>query len=216
VSVRCGCGREYDATLFAFGRTLECTCGRRVGPASRLGAPETDGPPRFAADAMLGRLARWLRLLGLDTRFEAHVADADLVRVALQEGRWILTRDRALLDEWRVAGACLVAAERPRAQLAEVVRRFGLLPYLQPFTRCAVCNTPLETLAPEAARGRVPERVRAAGGPLRVCPACRRVYWRGSHVTRMQRVIAELTREAGADPAGPAAGGAGAAGGDPS
>lgn len=214
MSVLCGCGREYDVTLFAFGRTLACTCGRRVGPASRLGPPEGAGPPRFAADAMLGRLARWLRLLGLDTHFEAHVADADLVRLALQQGRWLLTRDRGLLAEWRVAGAYRVRAERPRAQLGEVVSHFELVPHLRPLTRCALCNAALEALPPEEARGRVPERVRAGGGPLRLCPVCGRGYWRGSHVARMQRVIAELVREveAGPRPPPPDDAGGGAAG----
>ncbi|MDX1648274.1 MAG: Mut7-C RNAse domain-containing protein [Myxococcota bacterium] len=198
MSVRCPCGREYDATLFAFGRTLRCACGRRVGTAARLAPPPDDpGPPRFAADAMLGRLARWLRLLGLDTFYEAHVTDADLVRRALLEGRWILTRDRRLPDEWRVAGVHLVEAERPRAQLVEVARRFALVPWLRPFTRCAVCNAALAPLAPGDAEGRVPERIRARGGPLRACPDCDRAYWPGSHVARMQRVIASLAREAG-------------------
>jgi uncharacterized protein with PIN domain len=130
------------------------------------------------------------------------VADADLVRRALLEGRWILTRDRRLPEEWRVAGVHLVAAERPRAQLVEVARRFDLLPWLDPFTRCAVCNAPLAPLDPEAARGRVPARILARGDPLRACPACGRAYWPGSHVTRMRRVLDELAREV-ASPASP-------------
>jgi uncharacterized protein with PIN domain len=152
---------------------------------------------------MLGRLARWLRLLGLDTCYEAHVADADLVRRALLEERWILTRDRRLPDEWRVAGVHLVQAERPRAQLVEVVRAFGLLPHLAPFTRCAVCNAPLVALAPEAAAGRVPPRILARGVPLRACPECGRAYWPGSHVARIRHLVDELAREvrAGAGPA---------------
>lgn len=197
MSVRCPCGREYDATLFAFGRTLHCACGRRVGAEARLGPPaEGRGPPRFAADAMLGRLARWLRILGLDTFYEAHVADEDLVRTALLEGRWILTRDRLLPREWRVAGVALIRAERPRAQLVEVARRFELVPWLRPFTRCPVCNAPLEPLAAEAAVSRVPSRILARGTPLRACPACGRAYWPGSHVRRMQRAIERLAEEA--------------------
>jgi hypothetical protein len=71
-----GCGRSHDDALFAFGDTISCIFGRRVGAESRAIDPGSDGPPRFAVDVMLGRHARWLRVLGLDATWTAELADA--------------------------------------------------------------------------------------------------------------------------------------------
>jgi uncharacterized protein with PIN domain len=182
-------------TLFAFGRTLHCTCGARVGLAHRVAARPAR-PRRFAADAMLGSLARWLRMLGFDTWWEAHVPDEALVRRALREGRTILTRDRRLPEEWRVEDVHHVEAEGGMAQLREVVARFDLLPEVRLFTRCSRCNEPLEVAPPAAAAGRVPARILASGGEIRRCPSCGRVYWEGSHTDRMRRVVDALHEDA--------------------
>jgi uncharacterized protein with PIN domain len=197
VAVLCrGCGRSYDVSLFAFGRTLHCACGARVGLERPVEPAPGAGPPRFLADAMLGRLARWLRILGFDTAFEAHVRDEDLVRRALVEGRHLLTRDRALPVEWRVGGIHLVGSEELREQLRDVLAAFDLRPGIRPFTRCSVCNTPLAAAARSEVRGRVPARVLAVERDFRACPGCGRVYWRGSHTERMRRVVDELVAEA--------------------
>ena len=183
------CGRHYDAGLFALGRTIDCACGQRVGaaPCSRPGPPA--GGDRFLADAMLGRLARWLRILGFDTAYEAHIADAEVVGRAVREDRVILTRDRKLPDEWRVSGVYLVEAERPPEQLREVARRFRLGDRVRIFTRCSRCNTPLRPATEDEARLHVPARILEAGQRLTHCPVCRRFYWSGSHVERMRRII---------------------------
>jgi hypothetical protein len=189
VGVPCpGCGREYDVALFQFGRTIHCTCGRRVGLAPRRRLPDAP-PPRFLADAMLGRLARWLRLLGFDTAYSAHVADGDLVRRAVEEGRVILTRDRALPDEWRVSGVHVLGAETLLEQLRDVVGAFGLAPHVRPLSRCSECNGVLVRAPREEVAVEVPPRVLARQREFQRCPGCRRVYWRGSHATRMKRVV---------------------------
>jgi len=182
------CGREYDVALFPFGRTLHCTCGNRVGLAPRVRDLGAD-PPRFMADAMLGRLARWLRILGFDTAWEAHIADGELVRRAVEEHRVILTRDRALPGEWRVSGVVVVASEEPLVQLRDIVERFDLARQARLFTRCSRCNTPLEAASKAEARGSVPPRVWNAQTQFRRCPGCARFYWSGSHTDRMRRVV---------------------------
>jgi len=187
-----GCGREYDVALFAFGRTIRCTCGSRVGREVRRRALRPGDAPAFLADAMLGRLARWLRLLGVDCAWEPHVADETLVRRAVEQGRVILTRDRRLPEEWRVSDVHVLRADDPFAQLREVLHRFDLAPSLRLFSRCSACNVPLGRVSPEEVAERVPERIAAEQSDLRACPACGRVYWEGSHTERIRRVAERL------------------------
>lgn len=148
-----------------------------------------NGTPRFAADAMLGRLARWLRVLGYDTWYHSAVADADLVRLAGEEGRVLLTRDRHLLRELRPARALEVRLDDPLHQLREVVRELALAPPGELFTRCMLCNAPLQELGRAEALPLLPPNLQTMDGPVRRCPACGRLYWDGSHVRRMRAAL---------------------------
>jgi uncharacterized protein with PIN domain len=186
-----GCGREYDVALFAFGRTLHCACGTRVGLTPRHRAPAPPGEPRFAADAMLGRLARWLRVIGADTVWAPDVEDAALARLAFEEDRIVLTRDRALPEEWRLPRVLLLDSEAPLEQLRQVAAACGLEWRGRLFRRCTLCNARLVPLAAAAAGDRVPPRVARQQRRLSECPACGRVYWEGSHTRRMRRVLEE-------------------------
>lgn len=148
-------------------------------------------PPRFLADAMLGRLARWLRAVGLDALYlPATTPDAALVARAEADGRVLLTRDRHLLRELRPGRALEITSDVPLEQLAEVVHAFGLAPPRELLTRCLLCNTPLEELSAEEALELVPPAARELSGAVRRCPTCSRIYWRGSHVRRMQAALA--------------------------
>jgi uncharacterized protein len=192
VAIPCpGCGREYDVTLFQFGRTISCTCGSRVGLEKRVGpAPResAEGAPSFLTDAMLGRLARSLRALGYDTVYDPVIEDGDAVRRAVDEGRILLTRDRALPVEWRIEGVVVVEAQDLEGQLREVDLRVGLaLREGALFSRCLRCNTPLEPLSGEEPLSGVPFRVRREGRGLRWCPSCEQAFWQGSHTDRMRR-----------------------------
>jgi uncharacterized protein with PIN domain len=178
------CGRTYDVALFQFGRTIDCTCGARVGIEPREAPPP--GPTRLFADAMLGRLARWLRILGHDTAFDADIADGDLVRRCIEEGRVLLTRDRRLMDEWRVPRALLLRAEDPNEQLRETVTRLDLSHEGPLFSRCTVCNAPVERVDREHVRDQVPERVWHACEVFVRCPSCGRIYWEGTHTRRIR------------------------------
>jgi uncharacterized protein with PIN domain len=192
------CGREYDVTRFEFGRTLWCTCGSRVGlaPQERRLA---EVPRRFFADAMLGRLARWLRLLGFDCAWQADITDEDLVRRALFEGRIALTRDRSLLEDWRVSNLYRVEAENTREQLAEVVRKFGLADEIRVLSRCSRCNEMLVAAAAEQVALHVPPRVLERHADYAACPACGRIYWQGSHARRICDVVDDLLAGAAED-----------------
>jgi uncharacterized protein with PIN domain len=191
--VRCsGCGRSYADERFASGRTLWCACGQRVGVAPTTGDGPAERPPRFAVDAMLGRLARWLRVLGLDATWTADVADAELVRHALDEGRWVLTRDRTLGEEWSVPRLHLVGSERPLEQLREILDAFALRGDLRLFARCTRCNAPIEELPRALAAPHVPPRVLERNERFWRCPGCGRIYWEGTHVDRMRETLARL------------------------
>ena len=151
------------------------------------------------ADAMLGRLARWLRALGRDVRFDASLDDSELARVASSEGRLLLTRDRGLRQRVGPEQCWRVAARKPAAQIRELAGPLGLFhPGWRDrlFTRCMVCNAELREAGYGQVSDRLPPevltdpRVRSAG--FRACPVCRRVYWEGSHTRRMRRWLERL------------------------
>jgi uncharacterized protein with PIN domain len=184
-----GCGRGYEGRLFRYGRSLHCACGSVVAADTLLRDEALQRPLCFMADAMLGRLARWLRIVGLDTAYEAHIDDGDLVRRAVEQRRIILTRDRRLPDQWRVSGIHVLGAETPMAQLREVEAAFGICADAQPFTRCSRCNTGLHAAARDDIRGEIPSRVLLDHERFLRCPRCRRIYWSGSHVDRIRRAL---------------------------
>jgi uncharacterized protein with PIN domain len=147
------------------------------------------GDTRFLADAMLGRLARWLRVLGFDTAYDEAMADPALVALANREERILLTRDRHLLRELRPARALEIVSDVPLHQLRGVVEALTLPPPAELFTRCILCNAPLGDVSPSDVAGVVPPAARDLPGPVRRCPHCERIYWLGSHVRRMRGAL---------------------------
>ena len=152
-----------------------------------------DDAPRFLADVMLERLARWLRVLGYDTASAgADEDDAALARRADADGRCLLTRDRRLAEETPRALGVLLRSGPPLSQLREVIDRLALAPAGRAlFARCLLCNTPLRPAAEDEAAAALPD-VCAAHRPeaVRACPACGRVYWEGAHTRRMRAALA--------------------------
>lgn len=167
----------------------------RVGsvpaPAVRVGPPPL-AEPRFVLDTHLGRLAAYLRMLGFDTRYATDAADERLARCSADEQRVLLTRDRGLLKRGAVVYGYYVRAVWPRAQLREVVVRFGLPPLAAPFSRCIRCNGRLEAVEREQVRAELPPRTLRYYDTFRRCASCGAVYWAGSHQRRMRRLVAEV------------------------
>lgn len=161
-----------------------------AAPAGLAGLTSPAGAPRFAVDAMLGRLARWLRVLGYDSCYDAAIADPVLVDLANTEDRVLLTRDRHLLRELRPRRALEIRQDAPLAQLRDVVQALALQPPRELFTRCLLCNALLQEIPLEQALPLLPEGGRGVMAPVRRCPVCGRMYWDGSHARRMRAALA--------------------------
>ncbi len=148
--------------------------------------------PAFVADVHLGRLARYLRMLGFDTAWPGDVPDDRLAEVAVGENRAVLTRDRGLLKRNAVTHGYAVRSKEPSAQIAEVVSRFDLSAGVRPFSRCLRCNGLLREATQEEIERKAPDRVRQDASGFRFCLGCGRLYWRGSHYDAMQRLVASV------------------------
>ena len=163
-----------------------------ISPLTRL----PDRPlrePRFVLDVHLGRLARLLRMLGFDTLWRQDWTDRQISEIATGEGRILLTRDRRLPAERAITRAYCPWADKAREQLAEVCRRFQLWALIKPFTRCMVCNAPVEPVAKAAVWDRLPERTRVEHDRFSRCTGCRKVYWEGSHHRDMRALLERIS-----------------------
>jgi len=152
----------------------------------------TRGEIRFLADGMLGTLTKWLRILGYDTSYYAHLGDNELVRLARSEGRVLLTRDTGLFRRKGIR-CMLIESESLEEQLAQVIRAFDLN-LDNSFSRCPVCNTPLEDVPKYEAWGQVPPFVFQTQDKFRLCPECNRFYWRGTHWRGMLERVSRLRK----------------------
>ena len=148
---------------------------------------------RLLCDEMLGRLARWLRLLGHDVAYLQGLDDDALLAQAVAEARLLLTRDAALAARAPPGQALLVRALEPEAQLAEVAQALpGVVAEAAELSRCSLDNALLAPLPRAQAEGRVPPSVWATRDEYWACPACHRVYWRGTHAARIAATLAAL------------------------
>jgi uncharacterized protein with PIN domain len=151
--------------------------------------PPDLGANRFVLDMHLGRLAAYLRMLGFDSLYWNEASDEHLAHVSHDQKRILLTRDRGLLKRNLVIYGYCIRQKSPRDQLKEILDHFELAGDIQPFKRCMRCNGVLEAVEKAAVLAQLPEGVRGRYERFRICPQCGRVYWRGSHFERMQRLI---------------------------
>ena len=153
---------------------------------------------RFAVDRMLGRLARWLRILGHDVAYGSHLGGRTLVDCARREQRFLLTRDTRLLRTCDLPPHVFIESDHFRAQLRQLAAAVplggaGIL------TRCLDCNRPLDELSREEARDRVPVFVWNTAERFFSCPRCGRLYWPATHRAHVLRELAALGLAAGDD-----------------
>jgi uncharacterized protein with PIN domain len=148
--------------------------------------------PRFLLDNHLGRLAAYLRMLGFDCLYQNDFRDDELAEILQTEERVLLTRDRRLLMRKVVTHGYCPRSLDSLEQLTEVVERFDLAGRIIPFQRCLRCNHPLEPVAKEEVCDRLEPLTRLYFDEFRICPACKQIYWKGSHFEKMQGIIAKL------------------------
>ncbi len=151
--------------------------------------------PKFVADVNVGRLAKWLRILGYDTLFHRNLDDDELIRIAVREGRILLTRDTRILRRGLAftgqLNVMLVRSGKVREQLRQVVELLNLK-ITHPFSRCPECNQPLIPRGREEVKGLVPPYVFQTQAHYMQCPLCQRIYWRGTHWQRMRKELQSL------------------------
>ena len=164
-----------------------------ISPLVRL-RPAPLRLPAFVLDSNLGRLARYLRLLGFDCLYQNDFNDETVATIADQEQRIVLTRDRALLQRKIITHGYFVREVRPRLQVKEVLARFDLYRLVEPFSRCIRCNGDLQAVDKQTIEDRLEPKTRQYFDSFRICTACGQIYWQGSHHARSQRLIEELTK----------------------
>ena len=149
--------------------------------------------PRFLVDVNVGRLAKWLRVLGYDSRFVPDVDDGELVRVAREQSRTIVTRGRYIMQRRVVASgevkAVLIASDDFRVQMQQLIEALGLASQGL-FSRCIECNELLASVSAQEAKDRVPTFVFRTQQRFDECPKCGKLYWRGTHWRNMRNELA--------------------------
>jgi uncharacterized protein with PIN domain len=147
---------------------------------------------KFAVDCMLGKLAKWLKILGFDAAFFSRISDRDLLDLAVRENRVLLTRDTDLIRRAGRVSHLFIASDEWKDQVIQVVGHFRLGDKFRPHTRCLECNRPLRNLSKAGAKNLVAPHVFENSENFALCSGCGRVYWRGSHFKDMDRRLRDI------------------------
>jgi len=173
-----------------------------ISPVVRL-RPAPLRRAAFVADVHLRKLARLLRLLGFDVLHSNEFDDAEIVTLARDEGRTILTRDRQLLKHGAVTHGTWVRSTDPIEQAREILRCFDLREQIRPFTRCLVCNGALSPVKKQDVVNRIPPKTAAWLDEYYECSSCHKLYWRGTHADSLRRIVDSIRRLCAHEPQSP-------------
>ncbi len=153
---------------------------------------------KFIVDHNVGKLAKWLRMMGYDTMFFNLSDDSLMVATALAEGRVILTRDTQIMKRRVVTSgklkAILIQSDKPELQIHQVIDTLNLDCLFGPFTICLECNQPLLVRNKQEVKDLVPPYVYQTQSQYMECPACHRIYWRGTHWQAMTQNLEKFTK----------------------
>lgn len=183
-------------TVMVNGQPASIDSRALAGSLVRVSPPEpgvvAEAGDRFLLDNHLGRLAAYLRMLGFDSLYRNDYQDDELARVAAQETRILLTRDRRLLMRREVRFGYCPRSLQSSEQIREVIARFDLPSRARPFYRCLRCNTPLIPIEKETVAHLLQPLTHKYFNTFRRCPTCGHLFWKGSHFDRMQAMITDL------------------------
>jgi uncharacterized protein with PIN domain len=149
---------------------------------------------KFITDGMLGKLTRWLRMLGHDVKYYRSADDEKLIEITKSEKRILLTRDHKLYQQTVTAGqdAVLVEATDEAGKLADLASRFGInLEIDLSVSRCPKCNSKIESVSKETVVDKIPEATSIHYNQFWKCPNCGQVYWQGAHWKRINETLQE-------------------------
>ena len=152
---------------------------------------------RFIADVNVGKLAKWLRMVGFDTLSFIGIEDGELVEIAMAEGRVVLTRDTGIVARRLITGgqvkAKLIESDRLSRQIRQVINELHInISQLKPLSVCLECNKTLVARDKVDIKDRVPPYVYETQEEFVECPQCNRIYWKGTHWQAMQRNIRNM------------------------
>ena len=151
---------------------------------------------KFIVDINVGKLAKWLRIMGYDALLFQGKDDGDMVKIALRQDRIILTKDTGIMRRRLVTGgklkALLIEGENSELQIQQVADTLGLDFYFNPFSICLECNERLIETGKDSLERSVPPYVYKTYDFYMQCPSCRRVYWRGTHWEATSRKLDEF------------------------
>jgi len=147
---------------------------------------------KFIVDCMLGKLAKWLKILGFDVAYDNKAEDRELLNLARKEGRILLTRDLRLLERAEDIPSLFIESEKWPEQIEQVIRELNLRHKAKPYSRCLQCNIELKNLPKRKARNLVAPFIFEHAASFAVCPSCGRVFWQGTHFEDMEFKLAEI------------------------
>ena len=145
--------------------------------------------PKFIADVHLGKLARYLRMMGFDVLYKNDFDDDEIVNVSLTGKRAILTKDRGILKRSQVTHGYWIRSTKVQEQVVEVIKRFDLKNNIKEFSRCIDCNTVLKPISKNEIIDDLPPKVSKSQTEFSRCPACKKLYWKGTHHQKMLSFI---------------------------
>lgn len=151
--------------------------------------PEPLSIPKYVIDANLGRLARYLRLLGFDCLYRNDYSDEMVAKISSEDERVVLTRDRSLLQRKIIVYGYFVRASIPRIQVHEVLKRFNLFHLIAPLSRCTQCNGKLTKIDKQKIAHRLKPLTKRYYTNFLICSGCGQIYWQGSHYKRAIQLV---------------------------
>jgi uncharacterized protein with PIN domain len=157
------------------------------------------GRPKFIADVMLGRLAKWLRIAGFDVLYSNKFSDDELIEISNREGRLLLSRDTRLLIRKPVREFIYLESQDVQKQVRQVFEKMHIHSLSFPLTRCLSCNEALVEINRESVRRRVPTFVYQTQIYFKSCPKCGKVFWAGTHRMAVIRTLEKLLAGLAAD-----------------